>query len=203
MAMHRISQRQLPVILIGAGLPQLVGLAGKSKSYAERLFDYPRVDALSLADASLALTEPARRESVEFSTEAVQRIGAVTKGYPYFLQEWGYHSWNTAPQSPIRLEDVENASALALESLDNSFFRVRFDRLTPREREYLFAMAGLGGGPHRSGDIAAELGVAVESVAPVRSSLIKKGMVYSPAHGDTAFTVPLFDEYLNRVLPGS
>jgi hypothetical protein len=202
MAMHRISQRQLPVILIGAGLPQLVGLAGKSKSYAERLFDFPRVDALSINDASLALTEPARREGVEFNAAAVQRIGLVTRGYPYFLQEWGFHSWNTAAQSPITLDDVEKASALALTSLDNSFFRVRFDRLTPRERDYLFAMAALGEGPHRSGDIAATLSVAVETVAPVRSSLIRKGMVYSPAHGDTAFTVPLFDEYLNRVLPG-
>jgi hypothetical protein len=203
MAIHRVAQRQLPLILIGAGLPQLVGLAGKSKSYAERLFDYPKVDALATADASLALTEPARRENVHFSDGAVIRIASLTKGYPYFLQEWGYHSWNHAISSPISLDDVEGASTKAIDSLDNSFFRVRFDRLTPRERDYLFAMAGLGAGPHRSGDIAAELEVAVESVAPVRSSLIKKGMAYSPAHGDTAFTVPMFDEYLNRVWPVS
>lgn len=201
MALHRISQKQLPVILIGAGLPQLVGLAGRAKSYAERLFDYPKVDALEYSAAYSALAEPATRESVLFSGDAIARIFELTHGYPYFLQEWGFHSWNVAKESPIILADVEQASPLAIKSLDDSFFRVRFDRLTPRERDYLFAMSVLGAGPHRSGDIAAELGVAVESVAPVRSSLIKKGMIFSPAHGDTAFTVPMFDEYLNRVNP--
>ena len=199
MAVHRISQKQLPLVLVGAGLPQLVGLAGKAKSYAERLFDYPEVDALSNDDAVTALREPARREGVMFEEEALKLVTNTTKGYPYFLQEWGYHSWNAAKSSPITVNDVREASDAAIASLDESFFRVRFDRVTPREKEYMFAMAGLGAGPHRSGDIAAELGVAVESIAPVRSSLIKKGMVYSPAHGDTAFTVPMFADYLNRV----
>jgi hypothetical protein len=203
MAMHRISQKQLPLVLIGAGLPQLVGLAGKAKSYAERLFDYPVVDALSSDDAATALREPARREGVAFEEEALKLVTKTTKGYPYFLQEWGYHSWNTARSSPISVADVHAASEAAITSLDKSFFRVRFDRVTPREKDYMFAMAVLGTGPHRSGDIAAELGVAVESIAPVRSSLIKKGMVYSPAHGDTAFTVPMFADYLNRVSGGS
>ena len=198
MALHRISQKQLPLILIGAGLPQLVGLAGRSKSYAERLFDYPKVGALSTDDAKLALLEPARREGVEFEPAALDLAVELTKGYPYFLQEWGYHAWNCASQSPITSADVESATQTALQSLDESFFRVRFDRVTPREKDYLFAMAALGAGPHRSGDIAIELGVKVESIAPVRSSLIKKGMVFSPAHGDTAFTVPMFDEYLER-----
>jgi len=199
MALHRVSQKQLPIILIGAGLPQLVGLAGKSKSYAERLFDYPKVDKLSYDDAVAALREPARREGVDFDPSAIELIIHLTHGYPYFVQEWGYHSWNLADKSPISYVDVENASTIALKNLDESFFRVRFDRLTPREKDYLFAMAKLGPGPHRSGDIAAELEVLVESIAPVRSSLIKKGMIFSPAHGDTAFTVPLFDEYLNRI----
>jgi hypothetical protein len=198
MAMHRISQRQLPLILIGAGLPQLVGLAGRSKSYAERLFDYPDVGPLSNKDACSALLEPSRREGVEYDDAALACAIDRTKGYPYFLQEWGYHSWNAATASPITVGNVETATADALRSLDESFFRVRFDRVTPREKDYLFAMAALGPGPHRSGDIALELGVAVESIAPVRSSLIKKGMVFSPAHGDTAFTVPMFDEYLYR-----
>jgi hypothetical protein len=198
MAVHRLSQRQLPVVVIGAGLPQLVGLAGKSKSYAERLFDYPQIGALATDDAIAALVEPARREGVIYETDAVQEAVRMTNGYPYFLQEWGYHSWNAAIGSPISKADVEKATQSALASLDESFFRVRFDRLTPREKAYLFAMAGLGPGPHRSGDIAARLGVAVVSIAPVRSSLIKKGMVFSPAHGDTAFTVPMFDEYLSR-----
>ncbi len=199
MAMHRVSQKQLPLVLVGAGLPQLVGLAGKAKSYAERLFDYPVVDALSSDDAARALQEPARREGVAFNSDALKLIVTMTKGYPYFLQEWGYHSWNTASKSPITVADVHAASEVAIASLDKSFFRVRFDRVTPREKDYMFAMAALGAGPHRSGDIAHELGVAVENVAPVRSSLIKKGMIYSPAHGDTAFTVPMFADYLNRV----
>lgn len=201
MAFHRVSQKQLPVILVGAGLPQLVGLAGKSKSYAERLFDYPKVDALSREAAVSALVEPARREGVEYDWEALDLAVSLTQGYPYFLQEWGYQAWNAAPKSPITKRDVEAASKAAISSLDESFFRVRFDRLTPREKDYLFAMSSLGPGPHRSGDIAHELRVAVESIAPVRSSLIKKGMVFSPAHGDTAFTVPMFDEYLMRVEP--
>jgi hypothetical protein len=199
MAMHRVSQKQLPLVLIGAGLPQLVGLAGKAKSYAERLFDYPVVDALSPEDARLALREPARREDVAFDEDALQLVVKMTKGYPYFLQEWGYHSWNTATGSPITAQHVRAAHNAAVASLDKSFFRVRFDRVTPREKEYMFAMANLGSGPHRSGDIAAALNVSVESIAPIRSSLIKKGMVYSPAHGDTAFTVPMFDDYLNRM----
>lgn len=199
MAVHRISQKQLPLILIGAGLPQLVGLAGKAKSYAERLFDYPVVDALNIKDATAALREPAKREGVEFQPAALKLAVQLTRGYPYFLQEWGYHSWNIAKKSPITASDVRKASDVARANLDESFFRVRFDRVTPREKEYIFAMASLGAGAHRSGDIAAELGVNVENIAPVRSSLIKKGMVYSPAHGDTAFTVPMFNEYLIRI----
>jgi hypothetical protein len=202
MAVHRVSQKQLPLILIGAGRPQLVGLAGKAKSYAERLFDYPLVDALTAKDAAAALREPARREGVEFQAAALKLAVQLTRGYPYFLQEWGYHSWNIAKSSPITVKNVKDASAVARASLDESFFRVRFDRVTPREKEYIFAMAALGPGAHRSGDIAAELAVNVESVAPVRSSLIKKGMIFSPAHGDTAFTVPMFNEYLIRVSGG-
>jgi hypothetical protein len=205
MAVHRISQKQLPLIVIGAGLPQLVGLAGKAKSYAERLFDYPVVDALSPVDAESALREPAKREGVSWQPEALKLAVQLTRGYPYFLQEWGYHSWNAAKagSGKIVTRDVRAASDIARSNLDDSFFRVRFDRVSPREKEYMFAMAALGPGAHRSGDIATELGVTVESVAPVRSSLIKKGMVYSPAHGDTAFTVPMFNEYLIRISAAS
>lgn len=198
-AVHRVSQKHLPMTVIGAGLPQLAGLAGKAKSYSERLFDYPRVEALNEADAESALTEPARREGIEFSSKAIRKILKLTQGYPYFIQEWGYHAWNSASSSPIKTYDVEAASDDAIRSMDDGFFRVRFDRVTPREKSYMFAMAKIGIGPHRSGEIASELGVTVESVAPVRKSLIKKGMIYSPAHGDTAFTVPMFNEYLDRV----
>jgi hypothetical protein len=201
MAVHRVAQRQLPVVLVGAGLPQLVGLAGRSKSYAERLFVYPDVGPLAPDDAKEALRRPVRAQHADFTEEALDDLVAVTHGYPYFLQEWGYQAWNLAAGSPIDADVVRRATTAAIKKLDGSFFRVRFDRLTPREKEYLRALAELGPGAHRSGDIADALGVKVQSVAPLRSGLIRKGMVYSPAHGDTAFTVPLFDEFMRRTMP--
>lgn len=201
MAIHQISQRRLPVVLVGAGLPQLVGLAGRSKSYAERLFTYPTLGPLSHADAKEALSDPVEAQGVSFTDEALDELIRLTQGYPYFLQEWGYQAWNLAQASPIGIDVVQPATQAAIKKLDESFFRVRFDRLTPREKEYMRALASLGPGAHRSGDIADKLGVKVQSVAPLRSSLIKKGMVYSPAHGDTAFTVPLFDEFMVRMMP--
>lgn len=201
MAVHRLSQRQLPVVLVGAGLPQLVGLAGRSKSYAERLFDYPAVGALARADAIAALAEPAQAKGVSFRDDALEEIVRLTQGYPYFLQEWGYQVWSHAETSPITRSVVRQAAPAVLANLDESFFRVRFDRLTPAEKIYLRAMAALGPGPHRSGDIAEKLGVNVRAVAPRRNGLIKKGMIYGPTHGDTAFTVPLFDEFMTRIMP--
>lgn len=201
MAMHKISQKQLPLVLTGAGLPQLVALAGRSKSYTERLFDFPNIGPLNEDAAYRALVKPVKRENIAFDDNAVKRIVDVTKGYPYFLQEWGYHTWNKAAASPITLMDVNKTKDTVINALDESFFRVRFDRLTPKEKQYLRAMAELGPGPHRSGDIADNLKVGVNSVAPVRNSLIKKGMIFSPLHGDTAFTVPLFDEFMKRVMP--
>src|ERR1035437_393770 len=184
-ALHRCSQGQLPVTVVGAGLPQLRGQMGQAKSYAERLFDFPEIGPLGAADAREAIVKPAKNEGVELLDEAVNLIIAKTQGYPYFLQEWGKHAWDIAPQSPITNEDVANASATTIATLDESFFRVRFDRLTGAEKKYLRAMATLGSGPHRSGDIAEKLSRNVQSVAPVRSTLISKGMVWSPTHGDT------------------
>ncbi len=201
MAVHKINQKTLPLVLIGAGLPQLVGKMGKSKSYAERLFDFPAIGPLAPKDALSAITEPVTKEGETIAKAAAEAIIKETQGYPYFLQVWGYQSWNVAPKSPIRLKDVEAAKPGVLRSLDESFFRVRFDRLTPSEKTYLRAMAELGPGPHRSGDVADKLDVKVQGVAPTRNSLIRKGMIYSPAHGDTAFTVPLFDEFLKRQMP--
>jgi hypothetical protein len=201
-ALHRCSQQKLPVCVVGAGLPQLRGRAGKAKSYAERLFDYPDVGPLANAAATLALVKPATNLGVEFASEAVERIIAHTKGYPYFLQEWGKHAWEVAVQTPITKSDVESASVRAVAALDESFFHVRFDRLTPMEKRYLRAMAELGPGPHRSGDIAETLSRKVTALAPLRNALIGKGMIWSPNHGDTAFTVPLFDEFMKRRLPG-
>lgn len=201
-ALHRTAQRQLPVVLVGAGLPQLRGRTGRAESYAERLFDFPEIGALSEVDAALAIEEPARAEGVAFEPAGLARLIDETHRYPYFLQEWGKHCWDVADVSPITLGDVESASRIAIAALDESFFRVRFDRLTPSEKRYLRAMAELGPGPHRSGDIAREMGREVQSVAPTRSHLIQKGMVWSPSHGDTAFTVPLFDEFMRRTMPG-
>ena len=201
-ALHRTAQRQLPVILIGAGLPQLRGRMGEAKSYAERMFEFPEIGALPRDAAKVAIEKPLRDQGVDVTPDALDRIVAETRGYPYFVQEWGKHSWDAAPASPIGEPDVASASGIAIAALDESFFRVRFDRLTPSEKKYLRAMAELGPGPHRSGDIAAELDRVVSSLGPVRSQLIVKGMIWSPNHGDTAFTVPLFDEFMRRIMPG-
>lgn len=201
-ALHRTAQRSLPVVLVGAGLPQLPGKMGRAKSYAERLFDFPQIGPLPYDAASLAITKPALDEGVVVEEDAVGRIIQETRGYPYFLQEWGKHAWDVADASPITLTDVERANASAIAALDESFFRVRFDRLTPLEKKYLRAMAELGPGPHRSGDIADQLRRNVTSLGPTRSQLIVKGMIWSPSHGDTAFTVPLFDEFMKRIISG-
>lgn len=200
-AIHKISQKALPLLLVGAGLPQLVSLAGKAKSYTERLFEFPEIGPLKPFDAKNALAIPVQKENVRFEPAALDEITRVTAGYPYFLQEWGYHTWNAATRSPITLGVVRATHDEVTQRLDKNFFRVRFDRLTPREKDYLRAMAELGPGPHRSGEVADMLQVEVRSVAPLRSGLIKKGMIYSPAHGDTAFTVPLFDQFMKRIVP--
>jgi len=201
MAMHKMQQRQLPLVLLGAGLPILPGLAGESKSYAERLFNFPDIGPLSEADAAKALLDPVTAVGVEFEDAALAEVFRLTQGYPYFLQEWGYQSWNHTPKSPITLQDVQNATIKVVPRLDANFFRVRFNRLTPSEKSYLRAMAELGPEPHRSSDIASLLGVKVTGLGPVRAKLIKKGMIYSPTHGDMAFTVPLFDEFMRRAIP--
>lgn len=200
-ALHRTSQLGLPVVLIGAGLPQLPGRMGKAKSYAERLFDFPEIGPLDWTAASSALTEPVDDLNVEFEPEALNVIWQETEGYPYFIQEWGKHAWDLATSSPITKKDCEEATVQATAALDANFFRVRWDRLTPSEKSYMRAMAELGRGPHRSGDIANILGRQVQSLAPTRAQLITKGMIWSPSHGDTAFTVPLFDQFLKRIMP--
>jgi hypothetical protein len=201
MAMHKMQQRQLPLVLVSAGLPILPGLAGESKSYAERLFSFPDIGPLRQPDAIRALNDPVVAAGEAFEPAALDEIFRMTQGYPYFLQEWGYQVWNHALASPITLAVVEASSALVSQRLDENFFRVRFDRLTPSEKRYLRAMAELGDGPYRTGDIADTLKVKINTLGPVRSSLIKKGMVYSPSHGDMAFTVPLFAEFMRRAIP--
>ena len=199
-ALHRCAQLKLPVTLVGAGLPQILSLAGEAKSYAERLFEYPIIDKLGQIAAESAIRKPAHELGVEFTDGAVAEILSKTQGYPYYLQEWGKHAWDVATQSPITQSDVERASELTIATLDESFFKVRLERTTPSERRYLRAMAELGTGPHRSGDIAQKMSKQATALGPVRSSLISKGIVWSPSHGDTAFTVPLFHNYLLRKL---
>jgi hypothetical protein len=200
-SVHKIAQKALPVVVFGAGLPQLAALAGEAKSYAERLFDYPEVGPLSDEAAYEAIATPIERQGAKIREDAIELILKKTRGYPYFLQEWGSHAWNVAVKSPITKADVEQATIQALRALDRGFFRVRLDRLTPREKDYVRAMAELGAGPHRSGEIAQNLGIDVTTAGPLRNGLIKKGMIYSPQHGDTAFTVPMFDEFMRRSMP--
>ncbi|MCK5529231.1 MAG: ATP-binding protein [Kiritimatiellae bacterium] len=202
MALHRTSQRKLPVLLVGAGLPQLRGRMGRAKSYAERLFDFPEIGPLDSPSAKHAIRKPAADQNVVVEEEALNRIVEETKGYPYFIQEWGKHAWDIAEKSPITLVNIEMVSVQTIAALDESFFMVRFDRLTPSEKRYLRAMAEQGDNQQRSGDIADILGRKVSSLAPTRAQLINKGMVWSPSHGDTAFTVPLFGGFMLRVMPG-
>ena len=201
MALHKVQQRQLPVVLLGAGLPILPGLAGESKSYAERLFSFPEVGALSQEDSAKALRDPAATAGVIFELAALDEIFQLTKGYPYFLQEWGYQAWNQAPANLITSAVVTKATPMVVSRLDDNFFRVRFDRLAPSEKRFLRAVAELGPGAHRGAEIAGVLELKASSLGPLRARLIKKGMIYSPAYGDMAFTVPLFDEFMRRAMP--
>jgi hypothetical protein len=201
MAMHKIQQRQLPLVLLGAGLPTLPALAGEAKSYAERLFNFPDIGALSEQDAAKALQEPAKDAGIVFDRAALEEVYQLTKGYPYFVQEWGYQAWNLAETSPITKQIIHDATAIVIPRLDRNFFRVRFDRLNPGEKLVLRAMAELGLGPYRTGDVADKLNIKVTSLGPRRAKLIQKGMIYSPAHGELAFTVPLFDEFMRRAVP--
>ncbi len=197
-AIHRINQKTLPVLFFGGGLPAIAALSGDAKSYAERLFIFPTVDALSNDEAADAIRRPIEEQGESIDDDLLHKIVALTRGYPYFLQEWGYQVWNASPQSPIDITCIEVAEQEALRRLDNGFFKVRIERLTPKEKEYVAAMARLGSGPYRSSDVADMLGEKLAALGPRRAQIIAKGMIYSPAHGDIAFTVPLFDEYLKR-----
>lgn len=200
-ALHRAGQQQMPVAFVGAGLPQLSGQVGRAKSYSERLFVLENIGSLDAEAATRALAIPAVREGVAFQPEAITALLQVTQRYPYFLQQWGSQVWNIADASPITQADVDSASPIAVAELDASFFRVRFDRLTPREKQYARAMAELGDGDLRSGDVAARLRRTTAQCGPVRDSLIRKGMVFSSEHGLLAFTVPLFADFMRRAIP--
>lgn len=199
-SLHKINQKELPILFFGAGLPQVAALSGDAKSYAERLFHYPEVGPLPEKDAMAAIRQPISEEGAKIDDDALADILLKAKGYPYFLQEWGHQSWNLAQGDTITLSDIQQAEKITLMRLDQGFFKVRFDRLTPKEREYVIAMAKLGNGPYRSSDIADALGETPQSLGPRRAQIIGKGMIYSPSHGDVAFTVPMFNDYLLRNL---
>lgn len=201
MSMHRVQQQLLPIVLVAAGLPILPGLAGDAKSYAERLFDFPEIGALSAEETKKALRDPAQAMGIDFEESALDEVHRLTKGYPYFVQEWGSQTWNVASGSPVTLVDVKHATAKVIQRLDENFFRVRFNRLTPSEKNFLRAMAELGSGPYKTADIAEKMNIKVSSLGPNRAKLLKKGMIYAPVHGELAFTVPLFDEFMKRAIP--
>ncbi len=197
-ALHKTVQRRLPITLVAAGLPQLPELAGEAKSYAERLFRFPTVDSLGREEARKALVEPARDLGVSYEEDAVDAIMGYTEGYPYFIQEYGSVVWNSAAATPITRVEVNDAREAVEAKLDESFFRVRADRTTNAELNYLRAMAELGPDPQLAGDVAAVLGRKSTSLGPTRARLIEKGLLWTPSHGYAAFTVPQFDRYLKR-----
>jgi type II secretory pathway predicted ATPase ExeA len=198
--LHAVAQESLPLVLFGAGLPQLFSQVGEAKSYAERLFRFSEIDRLSHPESNEVVRGPVEQEGSTVSDDALEEIYGQTRGYPYFLQEWGYRAWNLAPDDGIDIKVAREATRLALKELDHQFFRVRFDRVTPAEREYMRALAELGEGVHRSAEVAELIGKTTNQLGPVRDALVRKGMVYSPAHGDIAFTVPLFDQFMRRTL---
>jgi hypothetical protein len=200
-SLHAVAQEGLPLVLFGAGLPQLFSQVGEAKSYAERLFRFSEIDRLSHPDSNEVIRSPVLQEGVSVTDDALEEFYKQTQGYPYFLQEWGYRAWNLAPKDGIDMKVAREATRQAVKELDQQFFRVRFDRVTPGEREYMRALAELGEGVHRSGEVAEVIGKTASQLGPVRDALIRKGMVYSPAHGDIAFSVPLFDQFMKRTMP--
>ncbi|WP_438751444.1 AAA family ATPase [Pararhizobium sp. O133] len=197
-AMHKISQDSLPVLLVGAGLPQIARLAGEAKSYAERLFQYPAIGPLDRSSAALAIEKPIVEEGATIAADALQIIVERTKGYPFFLQEWGSVVWNDAQGQKITLSDASQSYAETLALLDEGFFKVRIDRLTKAEIQFVRAMAELGDGPYAMADIAQSMGRTQNSLGPTRANIISKGMIYSSDHGYLDFTVPLFAEFMRR-----
>ena len=197
-SMHRMSQEGLPILMVGAGLPQVARLAGEAKSYAERLFLYPEVGALDPASAAQAIEKPIVDEGASIAADALASVVERTQGYPFFLQEWASSAWDTAEGPEITLDDVNLSYAETLASLDAGFFRVRIDRLTKSEVQFVKTMSDLGEGPYAMADIASAMGRTQQSLGPTRAKIISKGMIYSTDHGYLDFTVPLFAEFMRR-----
>ena len=199
-ACHQAGQQNLPFVVVGAGLPNLPRILTDAVSYAERLFDYHSIGRLDDSDATSALVLPAEREHVEWEPAAVTAVLDGSGGYPYFIQQFGQTSWNTATRSPISVADAEVGIALGREKLDNGFFRARWDRATPAERDYMAAMAADGDSPSESGTVAKRLNKNQNSLGPARANLIAKGLVWAPEHGQIAFSVPGMAAFIEREL---
>ena len=202
MGLHRAAQLRLPITIAGAGLPSLATLTGEAKSYAERMFSFPVIGSLAEAQAQEALVVPAQDEEVRWEEAALGRVVEVTKGYPYFLQEFGKQAWDVADGTEvITADDVERSIPVATAELDDGFFRVRTGRTSDPERAYLRAMAELGPGPVRSAEVAALLKRKTTALGPTRDGLLKKALCYSPRWGEIDFTVPMFDGFMKRWIP--
>ena len=201
-AVHRSGQDALPLAVVLAGLPNLVGMVAKAATYAERMFDVSALGALSAEHTAAAVTEPSRELGVEWSAGAVEAIAERSDGFPFFVQTWAYHTWNTARDEPISAADVERAGDAVERALDAGFFAARSARIRASELSYVRALASLGGGPHRSGDVAKALGTTTQQLGPVRDRLIGEGVVYAPRYGWVEFAIPHFDRFLARSAPG-
>jgi len=198
-ALHRTVQRRLPLTATAAGLPHIPGLAGEARSYAERLFRFPRIGALGDVDAQKAVALPAEREGATYEQEAIQRVLELTQGYPFYIQEYGRHIWNRAPATPITLDDVEAAAPLAEDALDHGIYEARIQRATQKERRYLRAMAELGQGPYKAGAVAKTMGSTTTALSTIRQKLLERGLIYATEdYGHIDFTVPRFDEFMRR-----
>jgi hypothetical protein len=202
LAFHKSIQRNLPITLVAAGLPQLPTLVGQARSYAERLFSFPVIGSLRHDAALAAVSGPAESVGVAYEAKAVEAVVEYTEGYPYFIQEMGSVVWDVADVSPITVADVKNAVGPLESRLDNNFFKARVARTTALELQYLRAMAELASGPKASGDIATTLGYGGSAnVGTTRANLINKGLIYTPGQGLADFTVPQFDRYMKRTFP--
>jgi hypothetical protein len=201
-ALHRSTQKSMPLTAAAAGLPQIPRLSGEARSYAERLFTFPVIAGLSEPDATAALVEPARRLQVDYQPDALALALEWTRGYPFYIQQLGKHTWNLTRESPITRADVQSAIPIAQAALDTSIYEVRIQRATAEERRYMRAMADLGEGPYRSGRVAGKLSRKTSEVSMTRQHLIDKGLVYATEdYGHIDFTIPRFDEFMLRHMP--
>lgn len=200
-AIHRCNQLRLPIMIFGAGLPKIIKSMGEVKSYTERLFKFEKVDALKEDEAREAIIQPALDFGVEYAEDALKVVIEITGKYPYFIQEFCSTIWDSTEESLLAKHVVEDAVSLFLERLDQSFFKARYDRSSPKERQFMFAMVKCGELPCTISNIAKILKKEVKSISPMRGQLINKGLIYATGYAEIDFTVPQFDDFLRRKNP--